>query len=1097
MRKQRQFLTGILLLVCMGLHAQVQLITGKVTDATGSPIPSATIKIKGSRGGTSADGNGAFSLKAPVGAELIISGIGFEPKEVKVGSSTSLAIQLNADSKSLSEVVVTGVGVATSKKKLGISVESVTADQLPPAPTASIDQALIGKIPGAQISSVSGNPGDPVNIVLRGINTLQNGTKPLIMVDGVQVSATDINSLDLTNVDRVEVVEGAASASLYGAQGANGVIQIFTKKGHKGPVAINLFTSASTNSYINSGHVHKANLHSWLTDANNNIITYGSGAPITYDQYGGVDSLSYAFGGPTRYAIQDIQNIDNKPYNANLKYYDHFKEVFQSGYTLNNGVSISDANDRSDYAISVTNNHTLSPVMKNGYVDRSNLTANLGTELFKGFRIRSITQLVYTRNTMVPGLGGPGGYWYGKGTYLGNVGNVFSALNTSPFFDLKYKLADGTSPAYQNAGFVSVNAFNPYYTKEYTAGIDNKVDIIQNFDADYKISKFFELDAKYGINFRNETSRWTYYNQTQNINSDYYDDWSGNFGSDNGGEIDNWQYNTTFQNFIASGYFKTNFQNDFHSKIPLTTVTQVAFDYRKNFYREYDTYGLELPLAPPINMASTSTQAVDPIGGPGGYPGDYIEPFITYGYLVDQHVDLGDYAGVAGGFRSDYSSAFGDGSKAFTFPHVNGYFSPSALDFWSDGNMANVLSAFKLRAGFGEAGIQPGPFQRYPTLGEQNLGSALAYTFPTVSQNPNLNVEVSKEFEAGTDLTIPANKRGDWFTAINVQFTYWHRKSENVIYTTNTALSSGATGALNNAIDLHSEGEDFQLNIPVVTSKKFYWNFTANFGHQMSMIDKIAGGASIPVGPVDGNNIYIYLTPGYRIGQLYGYKALTSLSETYQDGKTPYIPQGDYSQYSMVNGKVVNNSTYQVQFTSEKYSLGNTDPKFTSAFINEFGYKGILTLSFQFDWIYGSHIYDVTKEWMYRDGISGDFTKPVDINGNKGAYTAYWSSPYYNLFGSLHGSGNEQTKDWFLEPASFLRLRNVALGLDLAKLWKIPYFKKLQVVVSGRNIWTKTKYTGFDPEISSQTPNSSYTRGIDNSTIPNLKSFQAGLNVGF
>jgi hypothetical protein len=727
--------------------------------------------------------------------------------------------------------------------------------------------------------------------------------------------------------------------------------------------------------------------------------------------------------------------------------------------------------------------------MKNGYLDRSNLTANLGTELFKGFRIRSVTQLIYTRNTIVPGLGGPGGYQYGKGNSLGNVGQIFSSLNTSPFFDLKYKLADGTSPAYQSGGFVSVNAFNPYYQKEYASGVDNKIDVIQNFDADYKIDKFLELDAKYGINYRTENSRWEYQNQSNNVNSDYYQDWAGWFnGADNGGEIDNWQYNTTFQNFIASAYFKTDFQNDFHSKLPLQTVTQVAFDYRKNIYKEYDTYGLDVPFSPPINLQSTSTQAV--------YY-DYVEPFITYGYLVDQRVDIGDFAGVSGGVRADYSSAFGGGSKAFTFPHVNGYFTPSALDFWSDGSLGKALSTFKVRAAFGEAGIQPGPFDRYPTFNQQNLGTNLIYTFPTEQQNPALNVEVSKEFEVGTDFTIPANKGGSWFSAINGSFTYWHRTSANVIYPTNVALSSGFTSSLNNAISLHSEGEQFQLNIPVVSSKKFYWNFTTNFGHQLSMIDKVNGGVSIPVGPVDGNNIYIYLTPGYRIGQLYGYKALTSLNETYQDGKTPYIPAGDQSQYTMVNGRVVNLSTYQIQFTSEKFSLGNTDPKFNSSFINEFGYKGFLSLSFQFDWIYGAHIYNVTKEWMYRDGISGDYTKKVNIDGNVGAYTAYWSSPYYNLFGSTHGSGNEQTKDFFLEPASFLRLRNVAVGLDLARLWKIKYFKRLQLVLSGRNLWTGTKYTGFDPEISSVNPNSSYTRGIDNSTIPNLKSFQAGLNVGF
>ena len=178
------------------------------------------------------------------------------------------------------------------RKKLGIAVESVTADKLPAAPTASIDQALIGKIPGAQISSISGNPGDPVNIMLRGINTLNGGTKPLIMVDGLQVPATDINSLDLSNIERVEVVQGAASASLYGAQGANGVIQIFTKKGKKGAAAITYSSSYASNQYINTGNMHKAKLTPWLTDANGNFVTTG-GTPVTYDQYGDLDGLSY------------------------------------------------------------------------------------------------------------------------------------------------------------------------------------------------------------------------------------------------------------------------------------------------------------------------------------------------------------------------------------------------------------------------------------------------------------------------------------------------------------------------------------------------------------------------------------------------------------------------------------------------------------------------------------------------------------------------------------------------------------------------------------------------------------------------------------
>ena len=282
MRKFKILMVCILLLTSLGVFSQTKEVTGRVTDATGLPVPGATIKVKGAKGGTSAGADGSFKLTVSESATLIISGVGFEAKEIKPGRSTNLSIQLNQDTKALSEVVVTGTGVATSKRKLGIAVESISSDKLPAAPTSSIDQALIGKVSGAQISSISGNPGDPVNIVLRGINTVQGGTKPLILVDGVEVRATDINSLDLSNIDRVEVVKGAASSTLYGAQGANGVIQLFTKKGKKGSAYIAYSTSYASNSYLNNGNVHKARMHPYLTDGSNNLID-NSGNVLKYN----------------------------------------------------------------------------------------------------------------------------------------------------------------------------------------------------------------------------------------------------------------------------------------------------------------------------------------------------------------------------------------------------------------------------------------------------------------------------------------------------------------------------------------------------------------------------------------------------------------------------------------------------------------------------------------------------------------------------------------------------------------------------------------------------------------------------------------------
>lgn len=1066
------------------LWAQDRQVTGVVTSVDDeSPLPGVNILVGGTNVGTTTDMDGTYKITVPARGKLVFSFVGMLPQEIPLGNSSVIDVKLVSDSRMLSEIVVTGSGVATSKAKLGIAVESVSGKNLPQTPTASIDQALIGKIPGAQISSVSGNPGDPVNIVLRGINTVQGGTKPLIMVDGVQIASTDINSLDLSNVERVEVVQGAASASIYGAQGANGVIQIFTKKGKKGALSINYSTSYSANTFLNNGDVHKARLHPYLTDANNNIID-AQGNILTYNEVGSIEGISYTYGGAARLALLNSQNIANKPYDANLKYYDHFKQVFKTGSTFNNSLSISGGSDKSDFSIAAANNHTVSPVMKNGSVNRSNLTVNLGTELFRGFKIRTTTQLVYTKNDLVPGLGGAGGENYGKGNSLGTNGGVFSFLNTSPFFDLTAKMSDGNYPGYQTADFLSINAGNPYYRQQYASSIDHKIDVIQNFDANYTVNKFLELNAKYGINYRTENARWTYKNQSQNLNSIYYDNYVSNYAPDFNGEIADWQYSTTFQNFLATAYIRTDFEKDFNIKLPIQTSTQISFDYRNKMYKEYDTYGVGLSLAPPTNISSTSSQSVFR---------DYEEPFVTYGYLINQKIDFGDYGGITAGFRSDWSSAFGGGSKPFTFPHFDGHILPFSI--LKNSGLTDAVPYFKLRAAYGEAGIQPAAFDRYPVLSQQNLGDALVYTIPTTTNNADLQVEVSKEFEAGTDFTINTNQSGSWFNDINGSFTYWKRKSANVIYTVSVAPSNGSTGQLTNAIDMSSNGVQFSLNLPVYSSKNFKWDFTTNLGHQVSKIDAVEGGADIILTSNAGSTSLV-LTGGQQIGQIFGYKALPGIDFTRKNGER-YISEGNEGLYEMVDGRVVRKADYQIQFTDETYPLSNPNPKFNASFINNFTFKDFLTLNFQFDWVYKSHLYNQTKEWMYRDGIHGDFEKPITIDGKTGAFSSYYGSAYYALWGSPSGAGNNATKDYYLEDASFMRLRNVSLGFDLARLVKIKHLNKCQLVFTGRNILTFTKYTGYDPEISSGSPNSSFDRGVDHSTLPNTKSYQVGLNIGF
>jgi len=296
----------------------------------------------------------------------------------------------------------------------------------------------------------------------------------------------------------------------------------------------------------------------------------------------------------------------------------------------------------------------------------------------------------------------------------------------------------------------------------------------------------------------------------------------------------------------------------------------VGYDYRKNNAQYFSAYGLELPTYPIYNFRQTATQAVAT---------DATVPFITYGFYLNQKIDFGDYGGVAGGFRSDYSSAFGQGSKPFTFPDVNAYIRPSSFDFWKNSAIGNAIPEFKIRGGFGEAGIQPGAFDRYPTINPQNIGNALTFNLPTALANAGLNVEVSKEYEIGTDIGIKGAS-GNWFNEFNLSGTYWNRKTSNAIYDVPTALSTGGNQILTNAIGLASHGIQASVSFGVYRAKDFNWNFTTNFSHETTTITSIAGPPIILA--TAAGSTQESLIAGQKIGQIYGYKALTSVTEKKQ-----------------------------------------------------------------------------------------------------------------------------------------------------------------------------------------------------------------------
>jgi TonB-linked SusC/RagA family outer membrane protein len=1052
-------LAMILFLIVIEVEAQDRVLTGVVRSKDDNQsLPGVNVLVKGTSKGTVTDLDGNYNLAVSDPAPtLVFSFVGMKSLEVEVDERAVIDIQLESDTQQLSEIIVTGTGVPVDKRNLAFAAESTTTDKLPPVPTASIDQSLVGRIAGAQISSVTGTPGAEVNILLRGINSINTTTQPMILVDGIQMGATSMSGIDPNSIEKVEVIQGAAASTIYGAQGANGVIQLFTKRGKNGKTRIEFSSGVSMGEILNVGGLRKAQLHSFKTNANNEVIDPATGRPISLND----TTLLYD---NLAWDISDTARTD-KPFDRNLRYVDHFKMFFKPAMTYTARLGISGGGEYSDYNVSISKVRQESNFNPGTYNDRTNFTLNLGLEVMKGLHLRSVTQLIHTINTID---------FYEKPDFGGN-GNEFLLFNTRPFVDFSKRDIEGNYGSYFGRA-TGANALNPFYEHQYTSTSDKRLDVLQNIDITYSPSGHFDFELLYGINYQTRKVRYDVQNQSLNRNSNESNTWSGFNAPNNEGEMDIFEIEHSFQNAKAVSTARYDLQKDFGWNIPVGSITQVAFDYRDDDLAKYQSYALGMPVFPPRNAAQGNTFAI---------PEDSKQQFVTYGYLVNQRFTYSDLAGLSAGFRSDFSSAFGKGSKPFTFPRADGFFRLSGLKFWDDTPWLNQLFDLKLRAAYGEAGIQPRPFDRYVTLSSRPLGSSSALYIGTNQSNPNLSVEVSKEFETGADLTVDGFK-GAWLKTFQLGFTYWKRDTNNGIVNIDASPSSGFGSVIDNALSIGSNGLQLTLQTPVLKTEQWSWTLTANLSRQRSYYADIKGGQMV----VDG----VVVTNGAPIGSYLNAKLMLH-SVNQIDPKTgePFISPALQSDYEVAsNGWVVNKNTKAAFVSAGMYSQGDPNPNFMMTIMNDLTFRRYLTLSVQVDWINGNMLHNLTKQWLFRDGIHSDFEKPLTINNQTGAWTAFYNS--------LYAGGR---KSYMLEDGSFARLRNLSLGFDFAPLLQLKKFEKVQLVLTGRNLLTWTTFSGMDPEVNSDVQSNffatatSLARGRDNFSLPNIRSYQLTLNLTF
>lgn len=1024
--------------------AQERTITGVVKDDAGLPLNVVSVMIKGTSHGVATDFDGNYSIKVPNNkAVLVFSQIGMKTVEKVVGKANNIDVILREEAQELGEVVVTGVGVATDKRKVAISVDAVSEKSLKRTPVKSIDDALSGKIAGAQIQSTSGQPGQQANIILRGINSLST-TQPMIIVDGVEVNSSNyaltsgssavssrLADLDLSNVERVEVIQGAAAATIYGAQGANGVIQIFTKKGKKGErIEITYNSSLSVDEAL-TGNLSFAQKHPYKTDKEGYIIDADK-ARITVDPETGY----WTKPDPT------IKDTTANIYSYKEKTYDHLKQYYKTAYTTQHSVNVTGAAGNVDYAIGASLLDQTSPV--NGSYKKKNLSANVGVEVFKGLTLRSNTQLINSKNTTA-GVNGRSSIYSGVG----------GALGTPAYVDLHFRDTAGKFPVHYDP---DSNEVSPFYIYENQSNLAETNRVIQSINANYKFSKNLDFDYKYGYDH-------TRYDNSEFIKNQKNTNTPGSGISPLAGQLTERFIRHTLQNSLLSAYLRLDFQRDLKLKLPIQSTTQLSYDWRKdNYYRLTATgsgYGVEPPFT--ISSANTSTSS------------DFEQEFVTFGYLVNQKFDYANLFGVSVGVRSDYSSAFGEGGKPFTFPRADAYFRIADL------LKLEKVTELKLRGAYGEAGIQPDAYDRLITLSNDKLGDKGYYYLPTTARNPELEVQKSKELEVGLDYGFRLGE--GWFHRLSGNVVYWDRKSFGTIYNIETPPSLGAQELTTNAIDLSSNGLQASLDLGVLSTDKVDWTFSARFSKGETVVDKISNGKRIVVGITGGGQST--LNEGERVGTFFGYKPLSSLTQTNSKGER-YIADADLNNYQLVNGMVVNKQSKEVIFSTEQEKMGDATPDFTMSFFNDITFAKKLTFSVQVDWTKGGDIYNGTKQRMYFNRTHGDLDTPIPVDKNL---------PYTNYYVSLYNKA--QATSYFIEDGSYVRVRNVSLSYDMTDILKDTFIKGLTLTASVRNLITFTNYSGLDPEAVGVSLNNPLYRGIDLYTFPNMRTVTMALNVRF
>lgn len=683
-------------------------ISGKITDASGKPIPGISVKLKGSSIGASTDGQGIFSIKGGNPSVLVFSGIGFQSKEFSYSGQSNIVVVLLEDQQNLSEVVVTALGVKREKRNLTYSSQEVKGDQITQSKEPNLVNALAGKVSGVQITSSSGTPGSSSRIVIRGANSLYGNNEALMVIDGIPVNNDEtgnlnsgpgtnrIADLDPNIIESINVLKGGAATALYGSDGAKGVIIITTKAGMQNKKPTLSFSSSFS-------------LEDPLLPEIQNKYSLGSNG-VYFDGESQKTSTSWG-------ALMDTLRINGQP----AQVYDQSDLFFKTGKTYTNTVGINGGGAYSSYFLSYTNLAQQGTVPTTSF-DRNTLFGKFSTQIVKDLNVTFSLNYANTKNTRLP-----------EGYALESpVWTIFSAPVS---YDLQPSVnADGTQRLFR------FSRNNPYWVLDNISNTSIVNRFLPTFTADYKVLSWLSITERFGADVYVEQGKYT--ESLQSVSNP------------NGRIVNN---NTNFRQYNNDLIVNANKTfGDFN--IEALLGNNIISTYSQNSYAN----GVGITIPGFNNIASASTVRFSESSYLTRKIGFYLQSNIDYKKFLILSL-TGRYDGTSVLARDNSFYPYGSAATSFIFSN---FFSKGLSDVMNFGKLRVSYSTVGNASIGAYSLLTPYESQVIRNISFPYQGQSGFLISGTLS-DPNLKNERINEFEVGLETGFFKNRLGIEFTYFN------------------------------------------------------------------------------------------------------------------------------------------------------------------------------------------------------------------------------------------------------------------------------------------------------------------------------------------